>query len=412
MVRTRRPVFVLYVPGLDRRRIDGDRAPYLSRLLARHPTVEIRTLPDVDLTPSLMTGVLPDEHGVWQVRIGEEGFRRPGWRESLIDAFPDLLTTTVQGVAHALTGNFDLAAVPPRRRRRFEMRRFKYERREKGWLEPSSSTPSIFRMIENENDGYRYHLASRFSELEALLPELPTATNGLEWLELYAFDLTEHWNLDRPTVMDEAINRVDRAARELHRDCKRHGIRFLLLSDHGQEPVKSWFDLVSELERLNIHPDDYAYFMEPVYARFWFRTERARRTISDHLAALDSVTTRTYREMHRYGVKFPAGDFGELYAYARPGSAFFPHDFYQPLANAYMALTHPEQRSRLLDPRHRGCHGYLPDSPSERGFLNFSDGDVELRRAEIQVTDVAPTVLHLLDEPVPDYMPDSAVLPL
>src|SRR6266513_998669 len=41
-------LLVLYVPSLDRRLIDPDTAPYLSRCLTRCPPIELETHPSVD----------------------------------------------------------------------------------------------------------------------------------------------------------------------------------------------------------------------------------------------------------------------------------------------------------------------------------------------------------------------------
>lgn len=45
------------------------------------------------------------------------------------DHVPDILTTWVKCLLHFLTGSFDLAAMPPKLRRLFELKRTKYHRR-------------------------------------------------------------------------------------------------------------------------------------------------------------------------------------------------------------------------------------------------------------------------------------------
>lgn len=401
------PLFVLYVPGLDHRRLAPDRAPQIASLREAHPTVVLRTLPDVDLTPTLMTGTLPHEHGVWQVSLPGPRSRDRTLSERAIDLLPDIVSTTAQGIGHATTGDVDLAAIPPERRRRLKLHRFKYQRRLKNWLEPSERVPSIFSLLGDRQS--RYHMASEFSELRRLVPQLPSADCRLEWLEFYGFDLAEHWNLDRPRLMDDALSRVDRAVGALRDSCRSRDIRFLLLSDHGQERVSEWFDLIDGLSELDVPDADYDYFMQPVYARFWFHTDHARRTISQYLSGLDVVNVRTYREMHEHGVKFESDAYGELYAYASPGTAFFPHDFHQPLANLYMGVTHSWQRPRIFDPRHRGCHGYLGESPSERGFLLCADDRIDVVPDQIHISEVAPALIRLAGGTPPAYMRDGRV---
>jgi hypothetical protein len=57
---------------------------------------------------------------------------------------------------------------------------------------------------------------------------------------------------------------------------------------------------------------------------------------------------------------------------------FFPHDFYQPLANAWLALTDSKQLARLTDARQRHNHGYLPDHACEQGSTAVLDGTVRI----------------------------------
>lgn len=392
---------VFYVPGLDLRRLSGEETPYISALLEEFPTVRIRTIPDTELLATILTGVYPHEHGLWQVRF--RGWSTDGGPlNRMSHLVPDVLATTLQGVVHAATGGFDLATVPWRRRRRFELRRFKYERRVHGWVEPSSSAPSVLARLDGSSTRYRF--CSRFSQLEPNLDALLEEPLRLEFFEFYAFDLTEHWNLDRPDVMREASRKVDAAVRKLHRKSRERGRRFLLLSDHGQERVRDTIDLRAALREGDVPSDEYALYLQVPSARFWFRTERARGATLEVLERLPDVTVMEYPELRQYGLAFDSGACGELYAFAHPGRVFFPHDFYQPLANLFLGLADPQQRPRIGDPVHRGCHGYLPDHPSEVGFLTLADEGYEPVREEIELVDLAPTFLELVGARKPERL--------
>ncbi len=126
------------------------------------------------------------------------------------------------------------------------------------------------------------------------------------------------------------------------------------------------------------------------------------------LARLPHTRLLSWRDLSAYGIEFEDDAFGELYVCADPGWIFFPHDFYQPLANLFLGLTDHHQRPRLFQPRHRGNHGYLPEHPSERGFVLYADTGWRPARAEMALVDFAPTVLALLGEPVPAHMHGSA----
>jgi bisphosphoglycerate-independent phosphoglycerate mutase (AlkP superfamily) len=72
-----------------------------------------------------------------------------------------------------------------------------------------------------------------------------------------------------------------------------------------------------------------------------------------------------------------------------------------------MGLTEDTQRTRLLGSRHRANHGYLPEHPSELGFAILADRRFRAARPEIELIDVAPTVLALLGEARPESMRGS-----
>ena len=108
--------------------------------------------------------------------------------------------------------------------------------------------------------------------------------------------------------------------------------------------------------------------------------------------------------MHQYDVCFDDARYGEYYLMADAGSVFFPHDFYQPLANIYLGLFGHSQRSRTLNPVHRGNHGYLPHYPSEKGVLVLADDEIKPNREHMSLIDFAPTMLTCLGAEIPAHM--------
>lgn len=403
MSRSKR-LLVAYVPSLDLRRITYRQTPYIHRLLAEHPTVRLRGLPDTELLATILTGAWPHEHGGWQLRLrsdAADGGSPRRW-ERLAAALPDALATTVQGIAHLLTGEVDLATMPPARRRQFELLRFKYERRASEWEEPSSARPSLFARLGSEMS--RYYFTKRFDGLEEWVERLPSEGRRLELLEMYALDLFLHWNLDRPEAAEARHREVDDFVRALHARAEARGVGFALLSDHGQEPVRGTIDLLARLQELDVPAEEYVHYLQVPSARFWFRTERARRAIRELLEATPGVRALDYREMAAHGVRFETPEHGELYGYAEPGLVFFPHDFHQPLASLFLGLSDRLQRPRIRNPVHRGCHGYLTGFPSEEGFLTVADPRMVACAERGELVDVAPSLLALLGEPVPEAM--------
>lgn len=394
-------LLVCYVPGLDARRVDATKTPYVAALRRDCGTVEIRTLPSTELVPTLVSGTLPHQHGVWQVSLRPEF--RSGAAVGAAQYLPDGLVTTLQCARHLFEPTYDLAVIPRRRRRRFELHRFKYTRRAASHdsMLAFSGYPTIFGLL---GDRSRYVFIRDFGSLSRLARSLPADERPLTFIEMYALDLVQHWHLDDGEVMDDALVCTDRFVRELHAGCRERGTRFLLLVDHGQEPVVGTIPLVQALRQSRIPETEFSYFVELASARLWFHSDRARQELTAVLARLPRTTLLGWRQMHEYQVCFEDDSFGELYAFADAGHIFFPHDFYQPLGNALLGLMDRHQRARFRNPVHRGNHGYLPHFPSEKGWLLVDDTSLVTIRPEAQLIDVAPTLLSLVGTTPPACM--------
>jgi hypothetical protein len=123
-----------------------------------------------------------------------------------------------------------------------------------------------------------------------------------------------------------------------------------------------------------------------------------------HLRSLEHTRLLHFSDMRQFDVCFDNSAFGEYYLMADAGYIFFPHDFYQPLANLFLGLFGHGQRSRISNPVHKGNHGYLPHYPSEKGFLVFADEAIKPWQTEMSLIDFAPTMLSYLGEDVPPHM--------
>ena len=403
MNATKRQLVVCYISGLDLRRINSSSTKFLGEQLERSAWRDYVNLPSNELFPTLVTGVDPTVHGVWGVQLTDD---LPGaLRPRLVDRSPDIVATFVQCVLHLLTNNYDLAAIPPRRRRRFKITRTKYKRRSKQ-SEALFRIGSISTVLDTVGaDQANYIFNSDEDPANSVLKSLCREDKLLEVLELYSLDRYQQWNLDDEKRVNDAYAKVDSFLERLMAKCRRSGKALLIVSDHGHETISESIDLSDYLAPLNLSEDDYSLFTEVSSARFWFHNEQSRIAIHEALSQIKSAELVTYREMERYGVPLSDPSYGELFCFLRPGAIFFPHDFYQPLANLYFGLTDRTQRSRLRDPRHRGNHGHLPHHEAERSFAMITGP--EFRACDddpASILDIAPTILSLLDLPIPTLM--------
>jgi Type I phosphodiesterase / nucleotide pyrophosphatase len=424
-----RKMFICYIPGMDLRRINTNNTPCIASLFKSYPNVKIISFPNTDLMPALLTGVYPHEHGMWQVRLKSESLSSRRCSQNWI---PDILTTTYQCLVHLFNHSFDLATIPARRLRHFEIMRFKqtrhyfpslfelfskilygknFEQNKSEEWHPHfleiGSIKTIFSIVGKGNSKFVFN--RKFSKLNKILGKACSRDAHLEFLELHSLDIIEHWNLDDSGAMNGFYREVDTFIKSLHQKCEQAGVTLLILSDHGQEQVKGTIDIKGQLKRLDVSEDEYKYYLEAPMARFWFHTGRARAKIVDMLSSISNGTVLSYKDMHRYNVKFDHDQYGEIYFVADPGYIIFPHDFYQPFANCFLGLADRQQRRRIWNPKLKGSHGYLPRSASETGFMMALDHTFRTNgKPEIDVIDVAPSILALMGYQKPDHMTGSS----
>jgi len=403
MDRSFERIFICYVPGLDFRRVDKSTCPHVARLLERFPSATFRTLGTSDSLPTLLTGAYPQEHELWGPKLKQAANKR-SFSSRLVDSLPDLLTTTFQCFLHVVSKPIDLAGIPPRRRRNFEMKFFKHiKTRDIDKLtEPINGMPSLF--SETGSRRSRFVYLGRLNGIHKWLPRLAAEDHAIEMVEIHCLDQLQHWMSDQEKRILEAYREVDDLVLKLHQKCRGNGRAFLFLCDHGTESVKGIVDVVRGLESLDVPRDEYDYFIENTRARFWFHTPRAKRKITEFLESLPHGQVLSWQDLADFGVRFDNADFGDVYLYLEPGYIIFPNDFEHPLASRLLALVDWQQRPRFWNPRHRSDHGYLPDADSEIGFMILADEDFVATSNEVQMVDFAPSVLALLGENTADTM--------
>lgn len=393
-------LFICYLPGLDLRRVSAERTPFVAQRIESDPTVEIETILGTDHLPTLITGVEPHEHRLWQVSLRPEA--RIARRPRLADRLPDVISTTLQSARRLVDRSYHLPTIPSRRRRQFDIHRAGVVRARRGirGIETIGGHRTVFAMVADS----RFIFTRRLPPLSRLADELPSAECALEFLEIQALDIIQHWHLDAPQRVDHAYRTVDSFLRGLHARCEARGVTLVLLADHGQEPVTGTIPLMKHLGAVRVAEPDYSFFFELALARFWFHTEEARARMSHVLREVAHTRMLSLKDLRGRGMQFEDDGYGDVFLAADPGWIFFPNDHHHPLNNVFLGLGDPDQRPRLVSAGHRGAHGYLPEHPSERGFAIVSDPRFQALRPAAELIDIAPTLLSLLGETPPAYM--------
>lgn len=393
---------VAYIDGWDRRLLDEDRAPFMHAQFERQPWAETTGPANVDLLPTILTGTRPDQHGMFGVRLRPPRHRTPV--EHAVDFLPDRLTTSIQCGLFAVSGLFDLPAVPPRRRRRYEIHRSKLLRNKLGLsvLLEVGDQPTCFGVVGADRSRYIYSTSSDPSASH--LDDLGTGDFDLEFLQLYTMDLVMRWNYGHHRIVKKYSNRVDDFVRRLSAKCRDAGVTLMLLSDHGYDMTQGSVDVMRAVRRLGLSRKEYTEFVEVSSARFWFHSDRARHQITDALGGLENLTVHEWADFRSWGVELRGPEYGELFCLTKPGWVLFPNDFHHPLGNWALGLIDPKQRRRLASAKHRGSHAIRPDHPAARGFIMVCDDRYRALRSNARLEDVAPSILAILERPRPDTM--------
>ena len=243
-------IFVCYIPGLDRRRINSECAPYIAQALKRQSWAKLSTLPSAELLSSLVTGQRPDQHGIWQARLGTKG--ATSLSERLTDSLPEFLTIAAQLVRHRLFHDCELPTMPPWRRRHLEFVRLKFF----GHASTDdlrcrlNGAVSIFDVVGRGEARYRF--TDRFADRHKIFSKLGLGEVSLDMLQFHALDMLGHWQLSTSDRLGHVYRETDEFVRRLSQKCEAADIAFVLVSDHGQEPVGDSIDLTAALREFDL----------------------------------------------------------------------------------------------------------------------------------------------------------------
>ena len=392
-------LLVFFASAMDYRRIDPEHTPYLYSLSQRYPYSRINNFPEIDLDPTLFTGLYPHEHGMWQVRLKSE---YDAYKNSVHDYIPDIVSTTKQCFIHLYSGSFNLASVPDWRRRRFEIMKTRYDNKILSEYLTINGSDTFFNIIGERDCSYTY--STNLYKLNQIVPNIFSKNLRYELIETHGLDTISHWYLDNKQRMTEAYNIVDRYIKYLHAECEKRGITLMILADHGMELVKKTVNIKQKILELDIKNSEITYYIEASKVRFWFHSDSAREKMLNYLSTNTQGMLFNRQDMSAYNINFEDDSSGEYYFVLNPGNIFFPNDFYHPIGNLFLGLTNKQSRSRLLNPAHRGYHGYLPNNDCEKGTLMLLHDAYKTDREEIETIDVAPTIVNLLGDKQPSSL--------
>lgn len=184
-------------------------------------------------------------------------------------------------------------------------------------------------------------------------------------------------------IVLERVRTIDNVMKDIVESSIEEEIDFVFFSDHGMTPISETVNIYSTLDKLPVKiVDDYILFIGSTVACFWFKNLYAKEVITGTLKDMRSGSILTNDQLESFEIV--GSENGELIFALKEGEVFFP-DFY-----------------RTRSPP-KGMHGYS-DNNYDSPILSICTHNTSIefeRRDIVRHIDIMPTVLELLNLPIP-----------
>ncbi len=309
--------------------------------------------------PSIISGLTPAEHKLWSSYFYDPEGSPFKWTRPL-QILPDFIFRRGR-IRHHLskwikkrcgfTGYFQLYAVPFK-----HLHLFNYAEQKRIWNPgglPQGET--IFDLMSEKDIPYYAHDSAYPDDvrIDNLKKHLEQQTIDFAYCSLGKLDGLMHAvGNDHPDI-DELMKWYDEKLRVLITTAEENyeEVNWYLFTDHGMHNITQAYDLIPDIEALGLEWDeDYIAFYDSTMARFWFKNDNARDSISKLLEKHAKGRILSDDELKKYGVFFEDGQYGELIFLMQSGMQIAP---------SFMGVNPC-----------KGMHGFDPTDPDSLASLS------------------------------------------
>jgi hypothetical protein len=338
--------------------------------------------------PTLLSGLLPSQHGHWNLFYRDPGRSPFRWTRPLGRLPRPLVENRASRRALKLlarrlsgySGYFSLYDYPVAHLAEFDLTEKRDIYRAGGLDCPSLFDDLVAAGVPYEC--YNYHGHSD-AEILALAPERAARTSArVLFLYLSGLDHHLHFHVHEPDSVSRTLGWYETGLRRVWEAAARVGrpARLFVFSDHGMTPIRWTHDLRRDVQALGLRiPEDYLPAYDSTMARFWVSHGRAREALTALLEGHPCGTLMTPAELRRLGVWFDDGRYYDLLFLMKPGVLLSPSD---------MGAV-----------RFAGMHGYHPSEPTCDAVLLSTE---PVDRAVDHITGVRGVLLEDLGLAVPE----------
>lgn len=217
------------------------------------------------------------------------------------------------------------------------------------------------------------------------------------WLHFAELDWVCHKFGPQSIQSQKILRDIDNAIRKVyHYLANRYStIDILVFGDHGHVEINHVVNVQNLLNNVSSQiGQDYLYFLDSTIARFWFRTDRARNEIS---SVLSGVTCMECLPTNTFGIKRfnENSKQGELIWIVKEGYIISPN-FWQG------------------NKKVKGMHGYCSNVKNNYSCFVLSGPNIPSSgylSERFQLVDVFPTLLNMMQLPIPETNEGKTILP-
>lgn len=259
--------------------------------------------------------------------------------------------------------------------------------------------PTIFKILRDNSIKvtFKYcNISNLADSLKIKLKNNTKAANQLDYLFIGEIDELSHkYGQDSQKTIEELIaidKMLENKYKELERGC--NDFFFILFSDHGHIKVKNVVDLYYFFKSEGKNLENYIYFIDTNYARFWFRNDKEKEEIEEILLKMeDKGFILTDELLKKYHVNMPNNKYGDMIFYLdKPNT--FSYD--------RIHLLGKDRSSSVVS-----VHGLLPDYPDSDGVFVSNKRIADKKSPDefhIILQDIPPSILNLFGVGIPEYM--------
>lgn len=383
-------VVMIFLDAFSSRYLTDENTPFLNKIAQRGFCTPLKPMfaMGTALSASIYSGTLPNTNKIWcDYVVSNTPSSRPKMFKYLIklsDFIPsDNLNKYVRYFLYKIfnqkTGTPNV--IPSNFLDFFELKKESTESNSLGEI------VTLFDVLKNHNMEYCVSglSASIFDPSDRSILKALKGDYDLFSVKFSSLDKLGHKRGPESKKVHKRVLDIDNILRDVVESESMKDTYFVFFSDHGMSPVFDTINLFNMLDKLSVKmPEDYLLFLHSTVACFWFKSEKAKKIISEILENVEFGNILDKPKLKELGIDKIGFEYGELIFALKEGYVFFP-DFYR-------KNTVP-----------KGMHGYAYptyDTPILIIYLFNSLANIE-KREIVQHVDIVPTVLDLLGLPIP-----------